>query len=110
MNQNGTALFEGVTVLFLAQAYGVELDLQRQAIVMLICVLAGIGTAGVPTGSLPVMAMILNMLGIPVEGVGLIIGVDRLLDMCRTTVNVAGDLAAAVFVAHNEPTDAPGAA
>lgn len=102
MNQNGTALFEGVTVLFLAQAYGVELGLGQQAVVMGICVLAGIGTAGVPAGSIPVIAMILAMLGVPPEGVGLIIGVDRFLDMCRTTVNVAGDLVAATFVAHNE--------
>lgn len=102
MNQNGTALFEGVTVLFLAQAYGVELGLAQQALVMGICVLAGIGTAGVPAGSIPVIAMILTMLGVPAEGVGLIIGVDRLLDMCRTTVNVAGDLVAAVFVARTE--------
>jgi dicarboxylate/amino acid:cation (Na+ or H+) symporter, DAACS family len=105
MNQNGTALFEGVTVLFLAQAYGVDLGFQQQAIVMVICVLAGIGTAGVPSGSIPVIAMIVTMLGIPAEAVGLIIGVDRFLDMCRTTVNVAGDLAAAVFVAKGEPAD-----
>jgi len=104
-NQNGTALFEGVTVLFLAQAYGVELDLARQAIVMAICILAGIGTAGVPAGSLPVIAMILTLLGIPAEGIGIVLGVDRFLDMCRTTVNVAGDLAAAVFVGRNEPHD-----
>jgi DAACS family dicarboxylate/amino acid:cation (Na+ or H+) symporter len=103
MNQNGTALFEGVTVLFLAQAYGVHLDLGQQLFVMVICILAGIGTAGVPAGSLPVIAMILGTLGVPPEGIGLIVGVDRLLDMCRTTVNVAGDLAAAVFVAKNEP-------
>lgn len=102
MNQNGTALFEGVTVLFLAQAYGVELGFGQQAVVMAICVLAGIGTAGVPAGSIPVIAMILSMLGVPPEGVGLIIGVDRFLDMCRTTVNVAGDLVAAAFVAHDE--------
>lgn len=102
MNQNGTALFEGVTVLFLAQAYGVELSLGKQALVMGICILAGIGTAGVPAGSIPVIAMILAMLGVPPEGVGLIIGVDRFLDMCRTTVNVAGDLVAAVFVAQGE--------
>lgn len=103
MNQNGTALFEGVTVLFLAQVYGVELALGQQFFVMAICILAGIGTAGVPAGSLPVIAMILGTLGVPPEGIGLIVGVDRLLDMCRTTVNVAGDLAAAVFVAKNEP-------
>jgi DAACS family dicarboxylate/amino acid:cation (Na+ or H+) symporter len=102
MNQNGTALFEGVTVLFLAQVYGVELGLTRQIVVMAICVLGGIGTAGVPAGSLPVIAMILGMFGIPPEGLALILGVDRFLDMCRTTVNVTGDLAAAVFVARGE--------
>jgi DAACS family dicarboxylate/amino acid:cation (Na+ or H+) symporter len=99
MNQNGTALFEGVTVLFLAQLYGVPLGLGEQLGVMGICILAGIGTAGVPSGSIPVVAMILQMYGIPLEGLGLILGVDRLLDMARTTVNVAGDLAAAVYVA-----------
>jgi DAACS family dicarboxylate/amino acid:cation (Na+ or H+) symporter len=104
MNQNGTALFEGVTVLFLAQVYGVELDLVRQVVVVAICVLGGIGTAGVPAGSLPVVAMILGMFGIPPEGLALILGVDRLLDMCRTTVNVTGDLAAAVYVARGERT------
>lgn len=106
MNQNGTALFEGVTVLFLAQLYGVELDLGQQLTVMAIAVLGGIGTAGVPAGSLPVIAMILGMLGIPVEGIGLILGIDRILDMCRTTVNVTGDLAAAVYVANSEPAEA----
>ncbi|XXF76076.1 dicarboxylate/amino acid:cation symporter [Myxococcaceae bacterium GXIMD 01537] len=107
MNQNGTALFEGVTVLFLAQAYGVPLSLADQAVVMFICVLAGIGTAGVPAGSIPVIAMILARFNIPVEGLGLILGVDRILDMCRTTLNVTGDLAAAVYVARGEPD--PGA-
>jgi DAACS family dicarboxylate/amino acid:cation (Na+ or H+) symporter len=107
MNQNGTALFEGVTVLFLAQVAGVELPLAKQGLVMLICVLAGIGTAGVPAGSLPVIAMILGMLGVPPEGLGLIVGVDRFLDMCRTTINVTGDLAAAVYVARGEPHEQP---
>lgn len=102
MNQNGTALFEGVTVLFLAQLFDVPLDLSQQALIMLIAVLGGIGTAGVPAGSLPVIAMILGMFGIPLEGLGLILGVDRLLDMCRTTLNVTGDLAAAVYVARGE--------
>ena len=102
MNQNGTALFEGVTVLFLAQVFGVQLGIGQQAIVMLICILAGIGTAGVPAGSLPVIAMMLGMVNVPVEGLGLILGVDRFLDMCRTTVNVTGDLAAAVYVARGE--------
>ncbi len=101
-NQNGTALFEGITVLFLAQFYGVSLTLSEQALVVLICVLGGIGTAGVPAGSLPVVAMILGMVGVPVEGIGLILGVDRFLDMCRTTLNVTGDLAAAVVVSRGE--------
>ena len=106
MNQNGTALFEGVTVLFIAQLYGVHLSLQEQLVVMFICVLGGVGTAGVPAGSLPVIAMILGMFRIPPEGLGLILGVDRLLDMCRTTLNVVGDLAAAVYVARGEPVAA----
>ncbi|WP_437593770.1 dicarboxylate/amino acid:cation symporter [Sorangium sp. So ce1000] len=102
MNQNGTALFEGVTVLFLAQVYGVSLTFGQQATVMLISVLGGIGTAGIPAGSLPVIAMILGMLGIPPEGLGLVLGVDRFLDMCRTVINVVGDLAAAVFVSRDQ--------
>jgi DAACS family dicarboxylate/amino acid:cation (Na+ or H+) symporter len=104
-NQNGTALFEGVTVLFLAQFYGVELELAQQVLVVFICILGGIGTAGVPAGSIPVVAMILGMVGVPPDGIGIILGVDRVLDMCRTTVNVTGDLAAAVVVARGEPRD-----
>ncbi len=97
-NQNGTALFEGVTVLFLAQFYGVDLSFGQQVLVSAVCILGGIGTAGVPAGSIPVVAMILGLAGVPVEGIGLILGVDRLLDMCRTTLNVTGDLAAAVVI------------
>ena len=97
-NQNGTAMFEGVTVLFLAQFFGVELGLADQAFVMLICILAGIGTAGVPGGSLPVIALILGGVGVPPEGIGLILGVDRFLDMCRTALNVVGDLVAAQVI------------
>lgn len=102
MNQNGTALFEGVTVLFLAQVFGVDLTLGQSLVVMLICVLGGIGTAGIPGASLPVIAMMMAMYGIPAEGLALILGVDRLLDMCRTTVNVAGDLVVAACVARGE--------
>ena len=101
-NQNGTALFEGVTVLFLAQFYGVDLTLSQQITVGFICVLGGIGTAGVPAGSIPVVVMILGMVGVPPEGIGMILGVDRFLDMCRTTLNVTGDLAAAVVVSRGE--------
>src|SRR5262245_3415354 len=104
-NQNGTALFEGVTVLFLAQFYGVELSLAQQATAAFICVLGGIGTAGVPAGSLPVIAMILGMVGVPAEAIGVVLGVDRFLDMCRTAVNVTGDLAAAVVVSRGEPAE-----
>jgi len=98
-NQNGTALFEGVTVLFLAQFYGIALTLSQQLTVVFICILGGIGTAGVPAGSIPVVVMILGIVGVPAEGIGIILGVDRFLDMCRTTLNVTGDLAAAVVVA-----------
>jgi DAACS family dicarboxylate/amino acid:cation (Na+ or H+) symporter len=101
-NQNGTALFEGVTVLFLAQFYGVDLTIAQQLVVLFICILGGIGTAGVPAGSIPVVAMILGQVGVPVEGIGVILGVDRFLDMCRTTLNVTGDLAAAVVVSRGE--------
>ena len=97
-NQNGTAMFEGVTVLFLAQFFGVDLTLGQQATVMLICILGGIGTAGVPAGSLPVIALILGTIGVPPAGIGLVLGVDRLLDMCRTTLNVVGDLVAAQVI------------
>jgi len=101
-NQNGTALFEGVTVLFLAQYFGIPLSLADQAAVMAVCILGGIGTAGVPSGSLPVVALICAMVGVPVEGLGLILGVNHFLDMCRTTVNVVGDLGIAAMVARGE--------
>ncbi|MGE0178506.1 MAG: dicarboxylate/amino acid:cation symporter [Sphingomonas sp.] len=104
-NQNGTAIFEGVTVLFLAQFFGVELTLVQQITVLLVCILGGIGTAGVPSGSLPVIAIILGMVGVPPEGIGLVLGVDRLLDMCRTTLNVAGDLTIAQVVSKGEEHD-----
>ena len=101
-NQNGTALFEGVTVLFLAQFFGVELTLAQQVTVMFVSILGGIGTAGVPAGSLPVVALICGMVGVPPEGIGLILGVDRFLDMCRTTLNVTGDLMLATVVSNGE--------
>jgi Na+/H+-dicarboxylate symporter len=101
-NQNGTAIFEGVTVLFLAQFFGVELSIGQQVIVLMMCILGGIGTAGVPAGSLPVVALILGMVGVPPEGIGLVLGVDRFLDMCRTTLNVTGDLTAATVISRGE--------
>lgn len=100
-NQNGTALFEGVTVLFLAQIYAIDLTMSEQIRVVLMSILAGIGTAGVPGGSLPLIVILLQSVGIPAEGIGLILGVDRFLDMCRTTVNVSGDLVIAALVSDN---------
>lgn len=109
-NQNGTAMFEGVTVLFLAQFFGVDLSLGDQLFVMLVCILAGVGTAGVPAGSLPVIAIILGGVGVPPEGIGLILGVDRFLDMCRTTLNVVGDLVAAQVISTLSGASQPRAA
>ena len=102
-NQNGTAMFEGVTVIFLAQFFGIELSLWQQLTVMLVCILGGIGTAGVPAGSLPVVALILAMVGIDPQAIALVLGVDRFLDMCRTTLNVTGDLVAAQVISAGEP-------
>ena len=107
-NQNGTALFEGVTVIFLAQFFNVDLTLGQQFMVMLVCILGGIGTAGVPSGSLPVVALICAMVGVPPVGIGLVLGVNHFLDMCRTTVNVTGDLGIAALVARGE-VDGPDA-
>lgn len=101
-NQNGTALYEGVTVLFLAQVFGVDLTLVQQIIVALMCIIAGLGTAGVPGGSLPLVVGVLVTIGVPGESIAIILGIDRLLDMCRTTVNVVGDLVCASLVARGE--------
>lgn len=98
MNMNGTALFEGVTVLFVAQVFGVTLPLDQQVVVVLMSVLVAIGTAGVPSGSIPLLMMVLGMVGVPMQGIAIVLGVDRILDMCRTTVNVTGDLVTAAVV------------
>lgn len=97
-NHHGTALFEGLTTLFLAQCFGLDLGLGQQIMVLGLCIVGSIGTAGVPAGSLPVIAVILGYLNLPPEGIGIILGVDRFLDMCRTALNVTGDLATAVVV------------
>lgn len=104
-NQNGTALYEGIVVLFLAQFFGVELTVGQQATVVFAAVVAGIGTAGVPGGSLPVIVLILQSVGVPGEGIGIIVGVDRILDMSRTVVNVTGDITCAAYVAKAEGHD-----
>ncbi|MFN3560769.1 MAG: dicarboxylate/amino acid:cation symporter [Chloroherpetonaceae bacterium] len=102
-NQNGTALYEGITVLFLAQFYGVDLSLAQQVSVVLLSILAGVGTAGVPGGSLPLVVLVLQTIGVPAEGIGIILGVDRVLDMSRTVVNVTGDITLAAWVEASEP-------
>ncbi|PYO96921.1 MAG: dicarboxylate/amino acid:cation symporter [Gemmatimonadetes bacterium] len=102
MCMNGTALFEGVTVLFLAQLFGISLDLPTQMVVIVMSVITAVGAAGVPGGSLPLLMVVLGSVGVPPEGIGVVLGVDRILDMCRTTVNVVGDLTAAVYVARTE--------
>jgi DAACS family dicarboxylate/amino acid:cation (Na+ or H+) symporter len=101
-NQNGTALYEGVTVLFLAQLAGIELSLATQLMVVYMAILGGVGTAGVPSGSIPFIIGILAMIGVNPALIAIILGVDRILDMCRTTLNVVGDLTAATFVARSE--------
>ena len=102
MCMNGTALFEGITVLFLAQVFGVQLDLGQQIAVVVMSVLTAVGAAGVPGGSIPLLVGVLAMFRIPPEGIAIILGVDRILDMSRTTVNVIGDMCATTWVAKSE--------
>jgi DAACS family dicarboxylate/amino acid:cation (Na+ or H+) symporter len=98
-NQNGTALFEGVTILFMAQFFGIDLSIGQQATVMGLAILAGVGTAGVPGGAWPMIASILKSIAVPAQGIGVIIGFDRILDMSRTVLNVTGDITIAACVA-----------
>ena len=111
MCMNGTAIFEGITVIFLAEIFGVDLTVPQMAIVMIMSVITAIGAAGVPGGSIPLLVGILTMFGVPGEGIAIVIGVDRILDMSRTTVNVFSDLTATAFVAKSEgvwsPKDVP---
>jgi DAACS family dicarboxylate/amino acid:cation (Na+ or H+) symporter len=102
LNMNGTALYEGATVLFLAQVFAVPLGPVQQLIVVLMSVVTAIGVAGIPGGSLPLLMMVLGMVGVPMEGIAIILGVDRILDMCRTVLNVTGDLVTATIVARVE--------
>lgn len=102
MNMNGTALFEGMTVLFLAQAFGLDLSLGRQLIVIGMSVITAIGTAGVPGGSLPLLMLVLQVVGVPPEGIAIIIGVDRILDMSRTVPNVTSDVLTSLIVTKSE--------
>lgn len=102
VNMDGTALYECVAAMFIAQAYGVELGFLEQVIVVLTALLASIGAAGIPMAGLVTITIILSAVGLPLEGVGLILSVDRILDMCRTTVNVWSDSCGAAVIAKTE--------
>ncbi|PIC57091.1 dicarboxylate/amino acid:cation symporter [Sporosarcina sp. P12(2017)] len=102
INMDGTAIMQGAAVIFIAQAYGIELTIGQLLTVVLTAVLASIGTAAVPGAGLIMLAMVLTSVGLPVEGIALVLGVDRLLDMVRTAVNITGDAACAVVVAKTE--------
>jgi dicarboxylate/amino acid:cation (Na+ or H+) symporter, DAACS family len=102
MNMNGTALFEGVTCVFLAQVFGVPLGFTEQLVVVVLSVLMAVGTAGVPGGSIPLLMIVLNTIGVPPGGIAIILGIDRILDMCRTVPNVTGDLTCACYIARSE--------
>ena len=98
MNMSGTALYEGCVVLFIAQVYGVDLSLAQQIQLLVLAVMSAVAVAGIPGGSLPVMMALLTNFGIPAEGIGLIIGFDRILDMARTVLNVGADVTTACVV------------
>jgi Na+/H+-dicarboxylate symporter len=102
VNMDGTAIMQGVATVFISQAYGMDIGFRGYLIVILTATLASIGTAGVPGVGLITLAMVLKQVGLPVEGIGLIIGVDRLLDMWRTVVNVSGDAVVTCIVAKSE--------
>lgn len=98
MNMSGTALYEGCVVLFIAQVFGIDLSLGQQITLLLLAVISAVAVAGIPGGSLPLIAGLLATFGIPPEGIGIILGIDRILDMARTTVNVGCDVVTTVIV------------
>lgn len=107
LNKNGTALFEGVTVVFLAQAFGIPLTLSMLGLIAILTIVASVGAAAIPSGGFPMLMMMLAAVGVPAEGIAIIIGVDRLLDMCRTVVNVAGNLTVTVCMAYSNSRQEP---
>lgn len=102
INMDGTSIMQGVAVIFIAQAYGIDLTIGNLATVVLTATLASIGTAGVPSVGLITLAMVLNSVGLPTEGIALIMGIDRILDMIRTAVNITGDAVCTTIVSHQE--------
>ena len=105
INMDGTALYQGVAAVFIAQIYGIPLGLIDQVTIVLMATLASVGAAGVPAAGIITLAMVLKQIGIPLEGIALILGVDRFLDMCRTTTNIIGDMACSVVIKETEKKD-----
>ena len=102
INMDGTAIYLGICALFFAQAYGVDLTYQNYFMLLLTCTLGSIGAAGIPSGSIIFMSMVLSSVNLPIEGIGIILGVDRILDMVRTTINITGDSAITLIVDKSE--------
>jgi Na+/H+-dicarboxylate symporter len=102
INMDGTALYECVAAIFIAQAYGIDLTFLQQLTIVLTALLAAVGSAGIPMAGLVMMTIVLNAVGLPLEGIGLVLAVDRILDMFRTTVNVFGDTCGAAVIAKSE--------
>src|SRR3712207_6320325 len=102
INMDGTAIMQGVAAIFIAQMYGVNLTLHQQLMVILVATLASIGTAGVPSAGIVMLSMVLQQVGLPMEGAALVLSIDRLVDMARTTVNITGDAVGTLIVANSE--------
>ena len=102
INMDGTAMYQGVAAVFIAQLYGLDLNIMEQLTIVLTATLASIGTAAVPSAGIVMLVIVLQAVGIPLEGIAMILGIDRILDMCRTTVNVTGDCAVATIVGARE--------
>lgn len=102
INMNGTALYECVTAIFIAQVYGIDLSITQQIVIVLTSLLAAVGTAGIPMAGMVMLTIVLNVVGLPLEGIGLVLAVEQLCDMPRTMINSYGDSCGAVIVAHSE--------
>jgi len=102
INMDGTALYQAVSAVFIAQIYGIPLGIEGQITIVLMATLSSVGAAGVPTAGIITLAMVLKQIGIPLEGIALILGVERLLDMCRTTTNVVGNMACSIVIKESE--------
>lgn len=102
INMDGTAIYQGVAVIFIAQVFGVSLDVQDYLMIIMTSTLASIGTAGVPGAGLIMLSLVLSTVGLPLEGLAIVAGIDRILDMARTSVNVCGDLMISVLISKSE--------